>query len=90
MASIGSGVVITEVSGLHAGANAVSGDFSLLSKGYVVKNGKREKPIEQITVAGNFYDLLKNARAMADDLEFPLGGMGCPSIDVGELSISGC
>lgn len=84
------GVVITEVSGLHAGANPVSGDFSLLSKGYTVKNGKREKAIEQITVAGNFYELLQNAQAIADDLAFPLGGMGSPSIDVGELSISGC
>jgi len=90
LAEMGEGVVITDVAGLHAGANPVSGDFSLLSKGYTVKNGKREKPIEQITVAGNFYELLQNARAMADDLYFPLGGIGCPSIDVGELSISGC
>lgn len=90
LCEMGDGVVITDVAGLHAGANPVSGDFSLLSKGYTVKNGKREKPIEQITVAGNFYELLKNARAMADDLDFPLGGMGCPSVDVGELSISGC
>jgi len=90
LAEMGDGVVITDVAGLHAGANPVSGDFSLLSKGYTVKNGKREKPIEQITVAGNFYDLLRNARALADDLEFPLGGIGSPSIDVGELSISGC
>lgn len=90
LAEMGDGVVITEVSGLHAGANAVSGDFSLLSKGYTVKNGKREKAIEQITIAGNFYDLLKNARAMADDMAFPMGSMGSPSIDVGELSVSGC
>lgn len=90
LSDMGDGVVITDVAGLHAGANPVSGDFSLLSKGYTIKNGKREKPIEQITVAGNFYELLKNARAIADDLEFPLGGIGCPSIDVGELSISGC
>lgn len=89
LADMGEGVVITDVSGLHAGANPVSGDFSLLSKGYTVKNGKREKPIEQITVAGNFYELLKNARALANDLDFELGG-GSPSIDVGELSISGC
>ena len=89
LADMEDGVVITDVSGLHAGANPVSGDFSLLSKGYTVKNGKREKPIEQITVAGNFYELLKNARVMADDLPFDLGGC-CPSMDVGELSISGC
>lgn len=88
--SIGEGLVITDVSGLHAGANPVSGDFSLLSKGYTFKNGKREKAVEQITVAGNFYELLKNMREVASDLCFPYGGMGSPSVDVGELSVSGC
>lgn len=86
---IGEGLVITEVSGLHAGANPISGDFSLLSKGYTFKNGRRDKPVEQITVAGNFYELLKNIRELADDLVFPSGGMGSPSVDVGELSVSG-
>jgi len=90
LAAIGDGLVITEVSGLHAGANPVSGDFSLLSKGYTFKNGKRERPVEQITVAGNFYELLLNIRELSNDLEFPLGSFGCPSVDAGELSISGC
>ena len=90
LASIGDGIVITEVSGLHAGANPLSGDFSLLSKGYAFHNGQRTQAVEQITVAGNFYDLLKNAREAANDLVFPMGGTGSPSIDVGELSISGC
>ncbi len=88
--SIGEGLVITEVSGLHAGANPVSGDFSLLSKGYTFRNGKRDKPVEQITVAGNFYELLKGVKEVASDLAFPNGGMGSPSVDVGELSVSGC
>ncbi|MEG1966689.1 MAG: metallopeptidase TldD-related protein, partial [Clostridia bacterium] len=64
--------------------------FSLLSKGYTFQNGKRGKPVEQITVAGNYYELLQNAREFANDLQFPDGGMGSPSADVGELSISGC
>ena len=59
LADMGDGLVITEVEGLHAGANAVSGDFSLLSKGYTVKDGKRERPVEQITIAGNFFDMLR-------------------------------
>lgn len=87
---IGEGIVITEVSGLHAGANPVSGDFSLLSKGYTFRNGKRDKAVEQITVAGNFYELLKSVQELANDLAFPRGGIGSPSVDVGELSISGC
>ena len=85
----GDGIVITEVSGLHAGANPVSGDFSLLSKGYTIKDGKRDQPLERITVAGNFYELLKNIRAFASDLRFPYGPMGSASADAGEMTVSG-
>ena len=89
LAEMGDGLVITEVEGLHAGANAVSGDFSLLSKGYTVKNGKRERPVEQVTVAGNFFEMLKNIRAVGSDLRFPAGSVGSPSVDVGNLSVAG-
>ena len=89
LADVSDGLVITEVEGLHAGANAVSGDFSLLSKGYTVKNGKRERPVEQITIAGNFFELLRQVREVGSDLRFPAGGMGAPSVDVGLLSVAG-
>ncbi len=90
LSSIGECIVINEVSGLHAGANPVSGDFSLLSKGYTVKDGKRCEAVEQVTVAGNFYELLQNIREVGSDLVFPFGGIGSPSVDAGELAISGC
>ena len=70
-------------------SSCCSADFSLLSKGYTFKEGKRDKAVEQITVAGNFYDVLQNIRELASDLVFPLGGIGSPSVDAGELSISG-
>ena len=89
MADMGDGLVITELGGLHAGANPTSGDFSLLSKGYSVKGGQRDKTVEQITVAGNFYELLKNIRAVGSDLLFPGSSTGSPSVDVGVLQISG-
>lgn len=89
MADMGDGLVITEVSGLHAGANAISGDFSLIAQGYTVKNGKKDQPVEQITVAGNFYQLLKNIRAVGSDLLFPGSSIGSPSVDVGEISVAG-
>lgn len=89
LSQVGDGIVITEVSGLHAGANPVSGDFSLLSKGYTLKDGKRDQPLERITVAGNFYELLKNIRAFASDLRFPNGALGSASVDAGEMTVSG-
>ncbi len=89
MADMGDGLVITEVSGLHAGANAISGDFSLIAQGYTVKDGKKDQPVEQITVAGNFYQLLKNIRAVGSDLIFPGSPIGSPSVDVGEIAVAG-
>lgn len=83
------GLVITDLSGLHAGANMTSGDFSLLSKGYLLKGGKRVQPVEQITIAGNFYDVLKNIRAIGSDLIFPASGVGSSSVDVGTLTAAG-
>ncbi len=88
-AEMGEGLVITDVSGLHAGANAISGDFSLIAQGYTVKNGRKDQPVERITVAGNFYQLLKNIRAMGSDLCFPGSSMGSPSVDVGEIAVAG-
>ena len=89
MTDMGNGLVITDVSGLHAGANPVSGDFSLLAKGYTVENGQKGRAVEQITVAGNFYTMLKNIRAFGSDLEFVGSPVGSPSVDVGEMTIAG-
>ena len=88
-ADMSDGLVITDLSGLHAGANMTSGDFSLLSKGSLLKDGKRVQPVEQITIAGNFYDVLKNIRAIGSDLIFPASGVGSSSVDVGTLTAAG-
>ena len=89
MEDMGDGLVINDVSGLHAGADAISGDFSLLAQGYTVKNGKKDQAVERITVAGNFYQLLKNIRVVGSDLIFPGSSVGSSSVDVGEISVAG-
>ncbi|MCQ2021852.1 hypothetical protein LJE35_10940, partial [Clostridium butyricum] len=40
--------------------SSVTGDFSLAAKGFMIENGKKTFPVEQITVAGNFFTLLKD------------------------------
>ena len=83
------GLLIKEVDGLHAGANFVTGDFSLLSKGFTIKDGKQDQPVEQITIAGNFFEMLKAVQAVGSDLTFPQGAFGSPSLYVGRLSVAG-
>ena len=86
---VGEGVLITEFAGLHSGANSITGDFSLAAKGFYIKDGKKDFPVEQITVASNFFDLLKNVVEVGSDLKFPMSSDGSPSIRVEGLSIAG-
>ena len=89
----GNGVYITSLGGLHAGANAISGDFSLQSSGYMIENGVKTRYVKSFTVAGNFYDLLKNIVALANNcrLPRPMGSttFGAPSVLVDGLSVAG-
>ncbi|NMB95848.1 MAG: TldD/PmbA family protein [Clostridiaceae bacterium] len=90
---IGNGLLITELQGLHSGANSISGDFSLAAKGFEIVNGNIAKPIEQVTVAGNFYNVMKSVIDVGNDLKFGLpSGYGCfgsPSLFIQELSVAG-
>ncbi|MCL1963808.1 MAG: TldD/PmbA family protein [Firmicutes bacterium] len=88
-AAMGSGLVITGVEGLHAGANEVSGDFSLLAQGYLVENGQAGRPVEQVTVAGNFFTLLMDIVEVGNDLRPSMGTVLCPSVRVKALSVAG-
>ena len=90
LAKAGNGVYITSLAGLHAGANPISGDFSLQSSGFMVENGRKAGYVKSFTVAGNFYDLIKNITAIASNLEMPgMGRFGSPSVLVEGLSIAG-
>lgn len=88
----GSGICIKAVSGLHAGANAVTGDFSLLAEGFLFENGERKAPVKNITVSGNFFDVLKRIEKVGTDLELirAVGGRcGSPSVLVRDMTIAG-
>ncbi len=90
LAPIEKGVYINDLGGLHAGANPISGDFSLHSSGYMIESGKKTDFVKSFTVAGNFYDLLKNISGLASNLETPgMGRFGSPSVRVEGLSIAG-
>lgn len=82
------GVLITGFSGLHSGLNSISGDFSLATEGFLIENGAITKPLNQITSAGNFFDLLKNIEYIGNDLKFNLSGVGSPSLLIKNISIS--
>lgn len=89
MEEVGEGILITDLAGLHSGANAITGDFSLAAKGFYIKNGKKSYPVEQITIAGNYFGMLKDIEEVGNDLKFPMSSIGSPSIKIKEISIAG-
>jgi len=59
-------LLITDLTGLHSGANAISGDFSFGASGYLCKDAERVQVVRGITVAGNFYHMLNNIKAIGN------------------------
>lgn len=89
ISSVDKGLIICDFAGLHSGANSITGDFSLAAKGFYIENGKKTFPVEQITVAGNFFDVLKNIEEVGSDLIFPMSSVGSPCVKVKGLSVAG-
>ena len=90
---VGDGLYITSFSGLHAGANPVSGDFSLQSAGFMIRGGKKCEAVKSFTLAGNFFELIKNVSALGDKLErgvaTGLTGFCSPDVFVPDMSVAG-
>ena len=90
LAKLGSGLYITALNGLHAGANVQSGDFSLQAEGYLVEGGKKTRPVKNITIADNFFQMLKKVDAISDKVEFgAVSDFGAPEILFTQVSVSG-
>ena len=83
------GVYITSVSGLHAGMNAQSGNFSLISQGFMIRDGKLAEPLSLITVAGNLFDVFNNIQAVGNNNELRMNMYTVPSVLVKTISVSG-
>jgi PmbA protein len=90
--SIDKGLIIINVQGLHSGLNTISGDFSLSAYGYEIIDGEINRPVNQITISGNYFNLLKDIEQISDNLKFTMPGygyIGSPSIKIRSLSVAG-
>lgn len=86
------GIFVTAMKGFHAGASAVTGDFSLDSEGFLIENGKKGRPLKSFTVSGNFFTLLKSIVEIANEHEEPHPGYSqiiSPAVLVRGMSVAG-
>ena len=71
---------------------ALGADAEEFPDGFAVRGGRLAGAVNQITVAGNFYELLLNVEAVGADFEFQYPGASCfgsPSLLVSKLSVAG-
>lgn len=92
ISNIDEGIMICDVSGLHAGINSVTGDFSLISSGFYIKNGEIVRPLNQITIGGNIYDMLNEIDILSS--ETAIGNIygvyiEAPSVLINKLTVGG-
>jgi PmbA protein len=87
----GDAVYVQEVSGLHSGANPVSGQFSVGAVGLRVRDGVLGEPLREMTIASTLLDVLNGVVARGSDLRFfpGGGGLGSPTMLIGEMTVAG-
>jgi PmbA protein len=88
---IQNGIMITELSGLHAGINYATADFSVPAKGILINSGEAIYPVDNISISGNIFDLLGNISRIGRNLAWePTERMiGSPTFMVENLKVIG-
>lgn len=85
------GVIVTDLMGVHAGANPVSGDVSVQAMGLELRGGERE-PVEDFAISFNLFELLGRIDQVGDDPEWRAGLTGvvnAPSLSAPDVSFAG-
>ena len=81
-------LLVTQLEG-QAGCNPVSGDISIGVQGFLLENGLRIQPVDSITLAGNFFDVLQNIQASGNAYQPELTHSFIPALLIEGLTVSG-
>ncbi len=89
IASVGDGILVQGVAGLHSGVNPVSGDFSTGAEGLRIRGGALAEPIREITIASTLQRMLLDVVEIGGDLQrLPMSASGV-SLVVADVTMSG-
>ncbi|PZS24084.1 MAG: hypothetical protein DLM54_00195 [Acidimicrobiales bacterium] len=89
LADFGEGLLVQSVTGLHSGANPVSGDLSVGISGLMVRGGAPAEPVREATVASTLQRMLHDVAAVGSDLEWLPGSAAGVTLVVDDLALSG-
>lgn len=94
LAAMNDGIWITRSFDIFHSVNVGSGDFAIPCSGAVIRGGKLDHTVGNLTICGNLCDLFMNIEQVGSDLwidEFLLKSycMGAPSLRVKALQVNG-
>jgi PmbA protein len=86
IADVAAGLYVTSLMGF--GVNVVTGDYSQGATGLWIENGQLSHAVEEVTIAGNLAEMLRNVTAIGSDLEFR-GAVASPTLRIEGMMIAG-
>lgn len=86
VAGVDRGLYVTRL--LGHGVNLVTGDYSRGAAGLWVENGAFTFPVQEITIAGNLREMLRNITAIGNDLVFR-SSTAAPTLRIDGMTIAG-
>jgi PmbA protein len=89
LAEAGEGLLVQDVTGVHSGANPITGDFSVGVSGLWFRGGELAEPVREATVAAHLLDILKGIVAVGSDLRWTTGSVGGASVLVSQMTVAG-
>jgi PmbA protein len=84
--SVERGLYVVELIGF--GVNTVTGDYSRGAVGLWIENGKFMHAVQEVTIAGNLREMLKDIEMLGNDVTF-MGSIAAPTLKIGKMVISG-
>ncbi len=86
LGEVKAGLYVTSLMGF--GTNMVTGDYSRGATGLWIENGQLTHAVEEVTIAGNLAEMLRNVTAIGNDLEFR-GSVASPTLRIDGMTIAG-
>ncbi len=86
LGEVKAGLYVTSLMGF--GTNIVTGDYSRGATGLWIENGELTHAVEEVTIAGNLAEMLRNVTAIGNDLVFR-GSVACPTLRIDGMTIAG-
>jgi PmbA protein len=87
--SVGEGLFVQSMTGVHSGVSSVSGDFSVGVEGLLIHGGQLAEPVHEVTIASTLQRMLLSIIAIGSDVEWLPGVAAAQTIAIEGMSLSG-